>query len=302
MTDARHEAALRRLVQRMEPGGTLLRTWRLTGGVSAEVTAIEVAAAGGQTMTLTVRRHGQVDLARNPRIAHDEFDLLRIARSHGVAAPRPLYVDDSCDLFPTPVLVVEYIDGNTEFAPPDQADYLSQAAEHLARIHCVGDSPELAFLPRLGRGFAERPDHLDVALGEGRIRDALESAGPLARTNSPVLLHGDYWPGNLLWKDGRLVGIVDWEDALVGDLLADLANARLEFLFAFGVDAMNGFTDRYRSHSNVDTADLPFWDLCAALRPCSRMSEWGLDAATERRMRERHERFVSQAFGALPVW
>ena len=27
-----------------------------------------------------------------------------------------------------------------------------------------------------------------------------------------ALLHGDYWPGNVLWKNGALVGVIDWED------------------------------------------------------------------------------------------
>ena len=26
-----------------------------------------------------------------------------------------------------------------------------------------------------------------------------------------MLLHGYLWPGNLLWQDGRLVAVVDWE-------------------------------------------------------------------------------------------
>jgi aminoglycoside phosphotransferase (APT) family kinase protein len=40
-----------------------------------------------------------------------------------------------------------------------------------------------------------------------------------------VLLHGDFWPGNALWRDGALVAILDWEDAAIGDPLADVANA-----------------------------------------------------------------------------
>jgi aminoglycoside phosphotransferase (APT) family kinase protein len=35
------------------------------------------------------------------------------------------------------------------------------------------------------------------------------------------LLHGDYWPDNTLWRDGRLVCVIDWEDAALGDPLAD---------------------------------------------------------------------------------
>ena len=34
---------------------------------------------------------------------------------------------------------------------------------------------------------------------------------PPVQVNRPVLLHGDFWPGNILWRDGRLVAVIDWE-------------------------------------------------------------------------------------------
>ena len=302
MNDAQRDDALRQLVQRIDPRATVRRTWRLTGGVSAEVTALEVERPDGQSAKMIVRRHGDVDRTRNARIARDEFELLRIAQSHGLAAPQPYFLDESCQWFPTPLLVVEYVDGATEFAPADLAGYLAQAAAQLGKIHGVRHAPSLSFLPVCDRGFGERPAVLDASLGEGRIRDALESAWPVPQANEPVLLHGDYWPGNVLWKDGRLVAVIDWEDAAIGDPLADLANTRLEFLWAFGADAMDAFTDHYRSLTAIDFANLSYWDLWAALRPCSKISEWGLDAATEQRMRERHQLFVARALSDSRVF
>jgi hypothetical protein len=46
---------------------------------------------------------------------------------------------------------------------------------------------------------------------------------------------------------------------------------------------------------------LPYWDLCAALRPASKLGAWGLDEATEQRMRHLHKVFVTQALERLPV-
>ncbi|MGH2560005.1 MAG: phosphotransferase family protein [Thermomicrobiales bacterium] len=299
MTDARQEHALQQLVQRIDPGGVLRRSWPLTGGVSARITAIEVERSDGQTTKLLVRRHGDVDRRRNAHIARDEYRLLQVAQAHGLAAPKPYDFDDSCELFPTPFLVIGYVDGETEFAPPDLAGYVAQAAKQLAKIHGVRDSPDLAFLPRQEKGYGERPAKLDASMDEGRIRDALESAWPLSYVNELVLLHGDYWPGNILWRGGELVAVIDWEDAAVGDPLADLGNSRLEFLWAFGPEAMDNFTDQYRSTSPADFTNLPYWDLCAALRPCSKLSDWGLDDETEQRMRDRHRLFVTQALDAL---
>lgn len=301
MTASLDEEALGQLVQRIDPQWSLRHAWNLTGGVSAQVTALEVERADGQTHRLIVRRHGSVDLEHNPHIARDEFTLLEIARSHGLAVPKAYEFDESCELLPSPFIVIDYIEGDTEYSPADVAGYLLQMAAHLARIHSVKDSLELTFLPGQARGFGERPALLDQSMHEGRIRDALESAWPLAQTNEPVLLHGDFWPGNILWRAGEIVAIIDWEDAGTGDPLVDLGNSRLEILWAFGADAMREFTERYTSMTAIDVTNLPYWDLCAALRPCSRISSWGLDDGTEKQMRTQHQVFVTQALQVLSV-
>ena len=36
---------------------------------------------------------------------------------------------------------------------------------------------------------------------------------------------------------------------------------------------MHSFTQEYLAVTDIDTADLPYWDLCAALRPAFKMSE-----------------------------
>jgi aminoglycoside phosphotransferase (APT) family kinase protein len=299
MPDALQEDAFQQLVQSIDPRMKLIRAWGLTGGVSAEITALEVEQPDGKRMKLIVRRHGEVDRAHNPHIARDEFRLLQIAQSHGLAAPKPYYLDESRELFPTPLLVVEFVEGETEFAPVDLGSYLQQMAEQLAKIHAVEGAPELSFLPEQDKGFDDRPKLLDESLGERRIRDALESVWPLARIRDSVLVHGDYWPGNILWQDCRLVAVIDWEDARIGDPLADLGNCRLELLWVLGEAAMTEFTECYRSLTSIDIANLPYWDLCAALRPCGKLSEWELDAETEQRMRERHRWFVDQAIEGL---
>ena len=302
MTKSTEDQKFEQLVQKIAPQSRILRTWQLEGGVSAQVTAVEIERPDGQTQKIIVRRHGDADLKRNPQVAAGEFRLLQILQSQGLAAPAPYHLDQSGEIFSTPYVVVEYVEGEPEFAPTNIADCLLQMATQLARIHRVdGSKLDLSFLPELGKGFRQRPAKLDESLDEGRIRDALESAWPIAHLNGPVLLHGDFWPGNLLWRNGQLGAIIDWEDAKLGDPLADLANGRLEILWAFGVEAMNEFTNRYQSMTTIDFTNLPYWDLCAALRPASKMSEWGLDEATVKKMREGHRWFIGQAFEKLSV-
>src|SRR5437660_10983245 len=105
-----------RLVQQLEPGSRLVRAWALTGGVSAQVTALEIERPDGQTKKMIVRRHGEVDLKHNPHIAEDEFKLLHLLQqSVGLATPTPYYLDQSGEIFSAPYIVIEYIEGNPQF-------------------------------------------------------------------------------------------------------------------------------------------------------------------------------------------
>jgi aminoglycoside phosphotransferase (APT) family kinase protein len=306
MTESKEDQKFELVVQRIDPQSKLLRTWELKGGVSAQVTALETLQPDGQTKKMIVRQHGARDLKHNPQVAADEFKLLQLVHSVGLAAPKPYYLDQSGEIFSTPYVVIEYIEGKPEFAPADLPDLLLQLATYLSRIHQIdGSKLDMSFLPQQEQRYAEklreRPITVDESLDDWPIRDALEAVWPLPQRNRSVLLHGDFWPGNLLWKDGQLVAVIDWEDAAVGDPLADVANSRLEILWAFGIEAMQGFTHQYQSMTTIDFTHLPYWDLCAALRRVAQIAQWGLDDITEKRMRERLRWFITQAFEKLSV-
>jgi aminoglycoside phosphotransferase (APT) family kinase protein len=300
VTGSEHRESFEALARRIAPGSTLLRIWELKGGVSADVTAFELEHGDGRTERLIVRRHGARDLNRNPQLAVDEFRLLELLRSAGLPAPTPRYLDAHGEIFPTPCLVVDYVEGEPPSAGVDETELVIQLAGVLTEIHRVDCSTaDLSFLPR--RHLAEpalrrRPE----TASERRIRNVLNSALPRPQRNRFVLQHGDFWPGNTLWRNGRLVAVIDWEDAVIGDPLADVANARLELLWALGIDGMDEFTRRYESMvSSTDFTDLPYWDLWAALRFGAHIAQWGLDDATETAMRAGHESFVAQALEKL---
>ncbi|GHO85810.1 phosphotransferase [Dictyobacter formicarum] len=304
MTALLEDNKFARVVQKIDPQATLLRSWELKGGVSAQVTALEVQLASGDKKMMIVRRHGENDLRRNPQIAADEFKLLQILHAGGLATPAPYYLDQSGAIFATPYVVIEYIEGETIFAPALAPVLIPQLATHLASIHALDCTQlDLSFLPDIQQAYSDRlrvrPATPDASLSEGRIRDALEASWPPHQRNTSALLHGDFWPGNILWKDRQLAAIVDWEDAALGDPLADLANSRLEILWAFGREAMEDFTQHYQSLNAIDYDNLPYWDLCAALRPAGQLSTWIADIDKERALCASHHWFITQALAQL---
>lgn len=291
------------IAHKVSPHGKLVRAWELKGGVSAQVTALEIELPEGHTARMVVRRYGEADLQHKPRVAAHEFKLLQLLQAAGLPVAAPYCCDESGTILATPYIVIAFVEGESTIAPSDLAGGVRQLAAQLARIHRIAGPQQLSFLPELDITCAEqlgkRPATLDDSLSEGTIRDVLEPVWPLPQRNSSVLLHGDYWPGNILWQEGRLVALLDWEDAAVGDPLADLANSRLELLWAFGGAAMHSFTRQYQAITAIDCSNLPYWDLYAALRPANKLATWGLDDATEQTMRARHSAFVTHALHVI---
>ena len=120
-----------------------------------------------------------------------------------------------------------------------------------------------------------------------------------AYQDPPVLLHGDFWPGNLLWRDGRLVAILDWEDAALGDPLSDVAGCRLELLWKHGSAARDRFTSSYARKHPVDTRRLALWEVYVGLAAAHFMGGWGLEPLREAEMRSKALDFVRKAGSSL---
>ena len=172
-------SAFDRLVQKYFPQGRLLRAWPLQGGISAEMTALEIAGRGGQQRSWIVRRPQGPQATSRP--VEDEFRLLEIIHSLGLASPAPLALDRSREIFAAPYMLIAYVEGRPDFAPAQPLDLAVQMAGELSRIHAVdGTRPDLAFLPRLeDRAFPQQPlSQMDAALDEGRIWDILKAAWP----------------------------------------------------------------------------------------------------------------------------
>jgi len=306
---------LDQIVQKISPGGRLIKANLLAGGLSTGMTLLEIETAGGAALRVVLRQPGKWALRQNPAAARDEFRLLEILHPLGLHTPSPILLDESSEIHSSPFLVIEFIEGEILIAAEKPVERAGQLAEHLAAIHAVMvEQLGLGFLPKLPSNLDQlaptRSEPLTALIDEEPIRRALAIAWPIETGNAPTLLHGDFWPGNTVWQNGRLVRVIDWEEACIGEPLWDVAIARLDILLMFGFEVTEVFTETYLSKSNTRFAALPWFDLLAALR-MSRMAAPDLAGwvtffhpyerfdITEQSMRERTSAFVSQAFQQL---
>lgn len=279
----------------MDPGASLTAVERLAGGVSADVYRLDLTRADGSTTRLVLRVHGA---AHSGHPADLEFRLLQSLHSGGLPVPKPLLMDDSGSVLAEPYLVIAFVDGTTVLPAGEEDRHIDTMAEWLARIHAfpVADLPQLParndprpevfeFLPR-GSEWQPLETHLR-ALVDSACRQA------------PVLLHGDYWPHNLLWQHGTVAAILDWEDSAFGDPLADLACSRLELRYKFGAAGMERFTAAYARHRSVDRHRLALWQVYVAAAAQRFMGNWGLEPAREAHMRAQALECLREAGAAL---
>ncbi len=275
------------IVEQLAGGAQVLHAAALTGGVSAEVHEVVFRTPDGAEDRVVIRRHRNMEgkPERGDRAAR-EHALLGVLHARGLPVPRSrLFV-------PPDTLVLDMMEGSSAL-PDDPAPLL---AATLAAIHAIAGPEGLPALPRLDDPLPAlldwRPDlfnHDDV-----RKRFACYSG-------EPRLLHGDYWPGNVLWQDGRLVAVLDWEDAGLGDPLADVACARVELCCMRDAQTAAQFTAAYGACAPLDMARLVGWDLFVSTAALQYMDSWGLAADVLAVRRATTTAWQAQALQALGI-
>lgn len=327
MTD---EAPAPELVSRIEawlattePQSHLERVWKLSGGISSGMTAFTTIDGRVGRSRDQIRHPGQGDTGAHTRILRQpnnwtlehiphavrrEFSRLGALHGEGIPVQRPVFYDETASIFGRPGLVIEYIEGQPELSTDRVATLLEPLAHQLAAIHRLDlSTPDLAPNRSIPHSFGAREKPVgDAAFQVDRIWATLMAAADLPALNEPVLLHGDYWPGNVLWLDGSLTAVLDWEESQVGDPLKDLSIARLDLWWVFGPGAMQDFTAHYLAVHPIDITHLPLWDLTNALRPVGELETWagsyialGRPDITAETMLAAHAGFVDQALKAI---
>jgi aminoglycoside phosphotransferase (APT) family kinase protein len=121
-----------------------------------------------------------------------------------------------------------------------------------------------------------------------------------------VLTHSDYWSGNVVWRDGRLTGIVDWSGAGRGPRGFDLAWCRLDLVLLFDERIADAFLAAYEAARRQALGDVVLWDSWAIARSYDIVETWGpnyaplgRDDLNERELRRRHSLWTTRL---LQVW
>ena len=282
------------VVSTLFSSATLQHSQRLLGGVSADVYRLDLVNTHGQPNSVVVRVHGATHGGHDAQL---EYDLLQALHDLGVPVPRPLAVDVSGALLPHPFLVIAFVEG-TSGVPDTLGEHCVHAmAEMLARIH----RPVPSGFPELPVRTNPLPELFDF-FPEGQewqpLHDHLRTLQDTAYHGPHQLLHGDFWPENLLWQGPQIAAVLDWEDAAVGDPHADVAGVQVELRYLFGQPVMERFLQAYAGTQALDRRRLALWQIYVAAAADRYVDEWDLPAERLARMHREARASIREA-GAL---
>ncbi|MEO9469313.1 phosphotransferase [Parasphingorhabdus sp.] len=273
---------IRKLVSAHIPGAVIKDAESMIGGVSADAMLIDIQLPGDGTRKLVLREHGENHFGHEAEL---EFRLLECLYSLGVKVPKPLGFNSNEGTGQHPYVLLEYIDGTTDMPSSALESCITAAADKLISIH---DLPTDS-LPELPQRFDPLPELLDFLPDEAEwdeLRSSLSRMNSTAFTGKSVLLHGDYWPSNIIWEDGTIVGVIDWEDSAIGDPLSDVACACLELRYIHGNSGAQLFLDVYSVRCEVDPLRFALWQANVAAAGNRNMGEWGLEPSRVQAMRK----------------
>jgi aminoglycoside phosphotransferase (APT) family kinase protein len=232
-----------------------LQPWfahHVEGATGAPLSA-SLISGGRSNLTYSVGDGTREWVLRRPPLghvlptAHDmarEYKVLTALAPTNVPVPRTYAFCDDDDVNGAPFYVMEQVDGRILRTPEDLAPLTKddarrcseQLVDVLVHIHTVDfDAVGLADFGRPD-GYLERqvrrwnkqwesskaagcPDSPAIDEVARRLRNALPQSGP------PTIVHGDYRLDNTMLSPddyGRVVAVLDWEMATLGDPLADL--------------------------------------------------------------------------------
>lgn len=240
-----------------------------------------------------------------------EFAILEALEGTGLPTPRARWLDPTGDELGRPCLIMQRLPGRCSYyelsgpaALPERVDLARRLCSLLADVHrvdwhAVGLDAHLADPgPRaaptaldewegvLRKDQVEPYPELDLALAWLR-----ERAPESPRT---VLVHGDFKVGNVLLDDSRIVALLDWELAHLGDPHEDLGWVTQplrtrEHLIpgAWEREDLFAHYERVSGH-NVDREAVSWWNAFAAFKTAV-MQASGLRAFVDGRSAELYQ-------------
>ena len=279
------EPTARAILEEIAPGSRLVRVELLPGSFSNYTHVVEACLPGGESLKCVVRRYQVYGSYDRGEKAQREYKAFELMNRRGIPSPEPLLLDETGAILGVPGIVERFVEGRLMLERPDDPiGWADKLAVMLARIHAIPlDEEAKSFLLDANAEASwflkgeTAPEYMQAFPGGIELRETLKKLYPSMRPVSVALVHIDYWSGNILWLEGEISAVLDWEEAAYGDPVIDAAYARMNMFLMGSPEAAEEFLQVYKAESGRKADNLGLWELAAAVRPMVDPVDWQID-------------------------
>ena len=274
--------------------GEIINVSELSGGFSTDVFLLELTKSENISK-LVLRMEAGLPSENS---AKTEYKLLECIKETTIPSAVPVYLDSSGSHLGRPFFISSYIEGTQNLGSKDDAFFIETIANQLKDIHMV-NTDNLPKLPLRVDPLEGLLDYLPKKDNWIEIREYIKELSFEKYNADFKLLHGDFWPGNLLWKSDNIVGVVDWDYAAIGDPLYDLAVSCLMFRYLYGRQDMESFKVAYIDQSEFDEKRFLLWSINIASSTLYFINEWRLTNEDKDKMIDTAKLIISESYDQI---
>ena len=273
-------------VRRLAGSGAAIHSVvRLEGGQHADTWRVETVSP---ELTAVVRQFPAGDAAG----ARERRVLQALDGLEGLA---PVLLGSDLDgrWSECPRLLISWLDGQADITPADPETWAAELGQALATVHAMPPD-RLAALPSV----FDSGGGLQSMLG-GTLATWVRSRWPEIIALPELLTHGDYWSGNVVWRDEEITGIVDWSGGARGPRGLDVSWCRLDLVLLFEERIADVFFAAYEERTGRIAHDTVLWDGWALADSHDVVESWAPNYAplgrvdlTGQELRRRHSQWT----------
>lgn len=202
-------------------------------------------------------------LESEPDLAEHEAAVLTKAKNAGLPSPALIAHAPDDAACGNPAILMSCLPGQVQLRPPDFADWLTQQAEMLARIHQIAaDDFPWQYKSWTSKDSLQPPAWSEHPHLWTQAIDFVLQGQP---DYAPVFIHRDYHPVNILWQNSQLSAVVDWTNGCRGPAGVDVAHCRANLWAMYGPEAAEQFRLIYEQVRGDGYVHHPYWDLDSVL-------------------------------------
>ena len=213
----------------------------------------------------------RIDEVKSANEAQREIDLLLFLRQHGFPCPRPIADKNDCYLNSyenKAVAIYRKLSGKDFSEANLNDDQIEKIGQTLAQLHTIGKDYDTPIRNRFSfdqvRSLYQNlrgriAGHLKHILHV--LDDELAHQDEYREEKLPKgMIHGDLFADNVLFRGGKVVGLLDFEAACSGKFIYDLATAVNALCYheeRYHIERFNALLNGYQSERTLSLAE---WD------------------------------------------